>query len=112
MWWRKVKRAESALFARPVHRRLQRIITQGTFEHLIADDEGGFEVVCDPYQFSAIRETLQKAGFQPEMAEVTMKPSTYTDITGDDAIKMQKLLDALENLDDVQEVYTNAIIES
>jgi transcriptional/translational regulatory protein YebC/TACO1 len=46
------------------------------------------------------------------MAEVTMKPSTHTDITGDDAIKMQKLLDALENLDDVQEVYTNAIIES
>ena len=81
-------------------------------EDVIADDEGGFEVVCDPYQFSAIRETLQKAGFQPEMAEVTMKPSTQTDIAGDDAIKMQKLLDALENLDDVQEVYTNAIIQS
>jgi len=69
-------------------------------------------VVCDPYQFSAIRETLQKAGFQAEVAEVTMKPSTQTDIAGDDAIKMQKLLDALENLDDVQEVYTNAIIQS
>ena len=81
-------------------------------EDVIADDEGGFEVVCDPYQFSAIRETLQKAGFQAEMAEVTMKPSTHTDITGDDAVKMQKLLDALENLDDVQEVYTNAIIQS
>jgi len=81
-------------------------------EDVIADDEGGFEVVCDPYQFSAIRETLQKAGFQAEVAEVTMKPSTQTDIAGDDAIKMQKLLDALENLDDVQEVYTNAIIES
>ena len=77
---------------------------------MIADDEGGFEVICDPYAFSAIRVTLEKAGFKAEMAEITMKPSTEADITGDDAIKMQKLLDALENLDDVQEVYTNAII--
>lgn len=79
-------------------------------EDVITDDEGGFEVICDPYAFSAIRETLEKAGFKPEMAEITMKPSTEADITGDDAIKMQKLLDALENLDDVQEVYSNAII--
>ena len=79
-------------------------------EDVIADDEGGFEVICDPYQLSAIRETLEKAGFKPEVAEVTMKPSTLTDFSGDDAVKMQKLLDALENLDDVQEVYTNAVI--
>ena len=79
-------------------------------EDVIADDEGGFEVVTDPYQFSAIREALEKAGFRPELAEVTMKPSTQTDFTGEDAIRMQKLLDALENLDDVQEVYTNAVI--
>lgn len=79
-------------------------------EDVITDDEGGFEVICDPYAFSAIRETLEKAGFKPEMTEITMKPSTEADITGDDAIKMQKLLDALENLDDVQEVFTNAII--
>jgi transcriptional/translational regulatory protein YebC/TACO1 len=46
------------------------------------------------------------------MAEVTMKPATETEFTGDDAVKMQKLLDALENLDDVQEVYTNAVIEA
>ena len=81
-------------------------------EDVIADDEGGFEVVCDAYQFSAIRETLAKAGFHAEVAEVTMKPSTHTELTGDDAIKMQKLLDALENHNDVQEVYTNAIIQS
>ncbi len=79
-------------------------------EDVIADDEGGFEVITDPYQLSAIRETLEKAGFKPELAEVTMKPSTSTDFSGDDAVKMQKLLDALENLDDVQEVYTNAVI--
>ncbi len=80
-------------------------------EDVIADDEGGFEVITDPYQFSAIRETLEKAGFKPELAEVTMKPSTAAEFTGEDAIKMQKLLDALENLDDVQEVYTNAVID-
>jgi len=45
-------------------------------DDVIADDEGGFEVVTDPYQFSAIREALEKAGFKPELAEVTMKPST------------------------------------
>ena len=77
-------------------------------DDVIADDEGGFEVITDPYQFSAIRETLEKAGFKPELAEVTMKPSTTTEFASDDAAKMQKLLDALENLDDVQQVYTNA----
>ena len=80
-------------------------------DDVIADDEGGFEVLCDPQIFSNLRETLEKAGFKPEVAEVTMKPSTNTEFTGDDAVKMQKLLDALENLDDVQEIYTNAVIE-
>ena len=80
-------------------------------EDVVADDEGGFEVITDPYEFSRIREALEKAGFTPALAEVTMKPSTSTDLSGDDAAKMQKLLDALENLDDVQEVYTNAAID-
>jgi YebC/PmpR family DNA-binding regulatory protein len=79
-------------------------------EDVVADDEGGFEVITDPYEFSRIREALEKAGFAPALAEVTMKPSTSTELGGDDAAKMQKLLDALENLDDVQEVYTNAVI--
>jgi YebC/PmpR family DNA-binding regulatory protein len=79
-------------------------------EDVIADDEGGFEVITDPHEFSGIRAALEKAGFTPELAEVTMKPSASTELSGDDAVKMQKLLDALENLDDVQEVYTNAVI--
>jgi YebC/PmpR family DNA-binding regulatory protein len=79
-------------------------------EDVIADDEGGFEVITDPYEFSRIREALEKAGFAPALAEVTMKPSTSTELGGDEAAKMQKLLDSLENLDDVQEVYTNAVI--
>jgi YebC/PmpR family DNA-binding regulatory protein len=79
-------------------------------EDVATDDEGGIEVICPPHDLSAIKEKLEKAGFKAEVAEVTMKPSTETVFTGDDALKMQKLLDALENLDDVQEVYTNAVI--
>jgi len=80
-------------------------------EDVISDDEGGFEVICAPNDFSALRQALEQAGFQPEMAEITMRPNTETALSGDNAARMQKLLDALENLDDVQDVYTNAIIE-
>ncbi|MEN3275425.1 MAG: hypothetical protein V7631_1215 [Massilia sp.] len=80
-------------------------------EDVVQDEEGGFEVLCDPFAFSAVKDALEKAGFKAEVAEVIMKPATETVFTGEDAIKMQKLLDALENLDDVQEVYTNAVIE-
>ena len=80
-------------------------------EDVVTDDEGGIEVITPPNDFSAVKDALEKAGFKAEMAEVVMKPATETVFTGDDAVKMQKLLDALENLDDVQEVYTNAIIE-
>ncbi|NEX64374.1 YebC/PmpR family DNA-binding transcriptional regulator [Noviherbaspirillum galbum] len=79
-------------------------------EDVVTDDEGGIEVLTPPHDFSAVKDALEKAGFKAEMAEVTMKPATETEFTGDDAQRMQKLLDALENLDDVQEVYTNAVI--
>jgi YebC/PmpR family DNA-binding regulatory protein len=80
-------------------------------DDVIQDEEGGFEVLCDPFAFPAVKEALEKAGFKAEVAEIIMKPATETVFTGEDAIKMQKILDALENLDDVQEVYTNALIE-
>ena len=80
-------------------------------DDVAADEEGGFEVLCDPHAFASVKEALEAAGFKAEVAEVIMKPATETVFTGDDALKMQKLLDALENLDDVQEVFTNAVIE-
>ncbi|MEC4718047.1 YebC/PmpR family DNA-binding transcriptional regulator [Noviherbaspirillum sp. CPCC 100848] len=80
-------------------------------EDVVTDDEGGIEVLTPPHDFSAVKDALEKAGFKAEVAEIVMKPSTETVFSGDDAARMQKLLDALENLDDVQEVYTNAIIE-
>ena len=80
-------------------------------DDVVADDEGGFEVLCDPHAFATVKDALDAAGFKAEVAEIIMKPATETVFTGEDAIKMQKILDALENLDDVQEVYTNAVIE-
>ncbi|WP_153102176.1 YebC/PmpR family DNA-binding transcriptional regulator [Paraburkholderia hayleyella] len=79
-------------------------------EDIVTNDDGSIEVTCPPHDFPAVKAALETAGFKAEMAEVTMKPQTEVEFSGDDAIKMQKLLDALENLDDVQEVYTNAVI--
>jgi YebC/PmpR family DNA-binding regulatory protein len=80
-------------------------------DDVVTNDDGSLEVVTGPYDFLAVKDALGKAGFKPEFAEVTMKPSTEVVMTGDDAARMQKLLDAIESLDDVQDVYTNAVIE-
>lgn len=81
-------------------------------EDVITDEEGGFEVICPPHDFPTVKQKLEAAGLKAEMAEVVMKPDMETLFEGDNAIKMQKLLDALENLDDVQEIFTNAVIEN
>jgi YebC/PmpR family DNA-binding regulatory protein len=80
-------------------------------DDVVTDDDGSLEVITGPYDFVAVKDALSKAGFKPEFAEVSMKPATEVVMTGDDAAKMQKLLDALEGLDDVQEIYTSAVIE-
>ncbi len=80
-------------------------------EDVIVDDEGGVEVICAPGDFAAVKQGLEDAGLEPEVAEITMKPLSETEFTGDDARTMQKLIDALENLDDVQQVYTNAVFD-
>ena len=73
--------------------------------------DGSIEVITGPAEFSAVRAALSKAGFKPELAEVTMKPMTENALAGDDAARMHKLLDALEAVDDVQEVYTTAVLD-
>ena len=80
-------------------------------EDVITDSDGAIEVVCTPNDFQAIKSSLEKSGLKPEVAEVTMRASTETELIGEDGVKMQKLLDAIEALDDVQEVYTNAVIQ-
>ena len=79
-------------------------------EDVITNDDGSIEVISSPHDFVAVKEKLQKAGFKPELAEIAMKPLNDNPLKGDDAGRMQKLLDALEALDDVQEVYTNAVL--
>ncbi len=80
-------------------------------EDIINNDDGSIEVITSPADFSAVKEALEAAGLEAVLAEVTMKADNETVFTGDDAVKMQKLLDALDDLDDVQEVYTSAVIE-
>jgi YebC/PmpR family DNA-binding regulatory protein len=81
-------------------------------QDVVANDDGSLEVVTGPNEFSAVKARLEKAGFKAELAEVTMKPSAETELSADDSAKMQRLLDALEGLDDVQEVYTTAAIDA
>ena len=80
-------------------------------EDVVTNDDGSIEVVTGPYDFSAVKSALEKAGFKAEMAEVTMKPSTETVLEGEDAARMHKRVEALESLDDVQEVYTTAAMD-
>ena len=80
-------------------------------DDVVTNDDGSIEVLTDPYQFGEVKEALEKAGFTPEFGEVTMKPLNEAELTGDDAVRMQKLLDALESLDDVQAVYSSASID-
>ncbi len=79
-------------------------------EDVITDDEGAIEVLTSAADFETVKNALEAAGFTAEMAEVTMRAENSIDLVGDDAAKMQKLLDILEDLDDVQNVFHNATI--
>jgi YebC/PmpR family DNA-binding regulatory protein len=80
-------------------------------EDVVRNEDGSVEVVCAPAAFAAVKEALDKAGLKPELAEITMKPTAEAALAGDDAARMRQLLDALENLDDVQNVYTTAVVD-
>jgi len=81
-------------------------------EDIVTNDDGSLEVITGPHDFSAVKAALEKAGLKPELAEVTMKATIENELKGDDAVRMQKLIDALEAVDDVQEVYTTAVLEA
>jgi len=80
-------------------------------EDIVTDDDGSIEVTTAPADFLRIKEAMETAGLKAVLAEVTMKANDETLFSGDDALRMQKILDALEDLDDVQDVYTTAVIE-
>jgi YebC/PmpR family DNA-binding regulatory protein len=79
-------------------------------EDVVVDEDGSIEVITAPNDFVAVKESLEAANLKPVMSEVTMKPLNEVEFFGEDALKMQKILDALEELDDVQDVYTSAVI--
>jgi YebC/PmpR family DNA-binding regulatory protein len=79
-------------------------------EDVITDDDGAIEVLTAPADFEAVKNALEKAGLKPDVAEVTMRAENTVPLAGDDAQRMQKLLDVIEDLDDVQDVFHNAEI--
>ena len=78
---------------------------------VITDDEGVTEVICDPADFEQLKAAFDTAGLVAEEADITMRAQNDVELSGDDAIKMQKMMDMLEDLDDVQEVYTSAVMD-
>jgi YebC/PmpR family DNA-binding regulatory protein len=78
-------------------------------EDVLTHDDGSVEVITAPNDFVAVKQAFAKAGLKPEFSDVTMKPTTDVEMSGEDAARMQKLIDALESLDDVQNVYTTAV---
>ena len=77
-------------------------------EDVISDDDGAIEVLCAPPDFEGVKNALEKAGLKPDVAEVTMRAENTIELAGEDAQRMQKLLDIIEDLDDVQDVFHNA----
>ena len=80
-------------------------------DDVITNDDGSIEVITPPADYMTVKEALEASGFTAEFGQVTMKAENETELTGDDAAKMQRLLDALESLDDVQEVYSSVVID-
>ncbi len=80
-------------------------------DDVLTNDDGSVEVLCASGEFAAVKAGLDKAGLKPELAEITMKATTEIALAGDEAARMRRLLEALEGLDDVQDVYTTAMPE-
>ena len=95
----------------PDEAKLMEVGLEAGAQDILSNDDGSLEVITEPGDFIAVKTALEAAGLKAEVAEITMKPQNELELTGDDAVKMQKILDALENVDDVQQVYTNAVID-
>lgn len=92
--------------------RVMELALEAGAEDVQTGDDGVVEVICSPADFEAVQQAFERAGLAPEVAEVTMRAENTVELTGDDAQRMQKLLDALEDLDDAQEVHHNAELDT
>jgi YebC/PmpR family DNA-binding regulatory protein len=79
-------------------------------DDVITGDDGSLEVLCPPAEFEAVKAALEAAGLKAEISEVTWRAENTVEVTGEDAARMQKLLDVIEDLDDVQDVFHNAVL--
>ncbi len=79
-------------------------------DDVITHEDGAIEVITPPHDFEAVKNALEAAGLKPELAEVTMRAESSVDVLDEEGAKMQRLIDALEDLDDVQDVFHNASI--
>ncbi|MEO5734139.1 MAG: YebC/PmpR family DNA-binding transcriptional regulator [Rubrivivax sp.] len=87
---------------------LMEVTLEAGADDVVTGDDGSIEVLCGVAEFEAVKSALEGAGLKPEIAEITMRAENPVDLEGDDAVRMQKLLDMIEDLDDVQDVYSNA----
>ena len=90
--------------------KVMEIALEAGAEDVLTDDEGAIEVLTQPTDFEAVKAALDQAGLAAGMAEVTYRAENTIELSEEDQVKMQKILDALEELDDVQEVYHNAAL--
>jgi YebC/PmpR family DNA-binding regulatory protein len=90
--------------------KLMEVALEAGAEDVVSHDDGSFEVLTAAPDFEAVKNALEAAGLKAEMAEVTMRPENTIELAGEDAARMQKLLDVIEDLDDVQDVFHNAEI--
>ncbi len=90
--------------------RVMEVALEAGADDVVTDEDGAIEVLTGPAEFEKVRNALEAAGLKPEVAEVTMRPENTIELAGDDAARMQKLLDMLEDLDDVQDVFHNAAL--
>lgn len=92
--------------------KIMEVALEAGADDVITDDDGAIEVLTSAAEFEAVKNALEAAGLTPDAADVTMRPDLPIPLEGEDATRMQKLLDVLEDLDDVQEVYHNAELSS
>jgi len=90
--------------------RVMEVALDAGAEDVVTGEDGSIEVLSAPGDFEAVKNALEAVGLKPEIAEVTMRAENPIEVSGEDAVRMQKLLDVLEDLDDVQDVFHNALI--
>ena len=105
------KHCGQLIFAPGTHEdKVMEVALEAGAEDVITDDDGAIEVLTAYADYEAVKTALEAAGLMAEVANVTMRPENTIELSGEDAERMQKLLDALEDLDDAQEIYHNAAL--